>query len=115
MSERGKITDGMSEEDLNARHAEKMAKKKVAREKIMATKTGEKGLVIVHTGKGKGKSSVRRKGSVVLMTYYCALKSLSGVCAISSAYIASTLSPYSCALSSTRAPRTPAFQQRAIA
>ena len=57
MSERGKITDGMSEEDLNARHAEKMAKKKAAREKIMATKTGEKGLVIVHTGKGKGKSS----------------------------------------------------------
>ncbi len=41
----------------DARHAEKMAKKKAAREKIMATKTGEKGLVIVHTGKGKGKSS----------------------------------------------------------
>lgn len=39
------------------RHATKMAKKKVARDKIMATKTGEKGLVIVHTGKGKGKSS----------------------------------------------------------
>jgi cob(I)alamin adenosyltransferase len=57
MSEREKITDGMSEEELNARHAEKMAKKKAAREKIMATKTGEKGLVIVHTGKGKGKSS----------------------------------------------------------
>ncbi|MEM5474175.1 cob(I)yrinic acid a,c-diamide adenosyltransferase [Hoeflea sp. AS60] len=57
MSERGKITDGMSEDELNARHADKMAKKKAAREKIMATKTGEKGLVIVHTGKGKGKSS----------------------------------------------------------
>ncbi|QLF70617.1 cob(I)yrinic acid a,c-diamide adenosyltransferase [Peteryoungia desertarenae] len=39
------------------RHAEKMAKKKAARDKIMATKTDEKGLVIVHTGKGKGKSS----------------------------------------------------------
>ncbi|MCC5975759.1 MAG: cob(I)yrinic acid a,c-diamide adenosyltransferase [Rubellimicrobium sp.] len=39
------------------RHAAKMAKKKAARDKIMATKTGEKGLVIVHTGKGKGKSS----------------------------------------------------------
>ena len=38
-------------------HAMKMAKKKVARDKIMATKTDEKGLVIVHTGKGKGKSS----------------------------------------------------------
>ena len=41
----------------NARHAEKMAKKKVARDKIMATKDGEKGLIIVHTGAGKGKSS----------------------------------------------------------
>ncbi len=39
------------------RHAAKMAKKKAARDKIMATKTGEKGLVIVHTGKGKGKST----------------------------------------------------------
>ena len=39
------------------RHNEKMAKKKAARDKIMATKTEEKGLVIVHTGKGKGKSS----------------------------------------------------------
>ncbi|MGB0662119.1 MAG: cob(I)yrinic acid a,c-diamide adenosyltransferase [Mangrovicoccus sp.] len=40
-----------------ARHAEKMAKKKASRDKIMATKTEERGLVIVHTGKGKGKSS----------------------------------------------------------
>ena len=39
------------------RHAMKMAKKKAARDKIMATKTAEKGLIIVHTGKGKGKSS----------------------------------------------------------
>ncbi len=39
------------------RHASKMAKKKAARDKIMSTKTEEKGLVIVHTGKGKGKSS----------------------------------------------------------
>ena len=39
------------------RHAMKMAKKKAARDKIMATKTEEKGLVIVHTGKGKGKST----------------------------------------------------------
>ncbi|MCY4185709.1 MAG: cob(I)yrinic acid a,c-diamide adenosyltransferase [Rhodobacteraceae bacterium] len=39
------------------RHKVKMAKKKVARDKIMATKTESKGLVIVHTGKGKGKSS----------------------------------------------------------
>lgn len=47
----------MSEEELNARHAEKMRKKKAARDKIMATKTIEKGLLIVHTGKGKGKST----------------------------------------------------------
>jgi len=47
----------MSEDQINARHAEKMAKKKAAREKILATKTIEKGLLIVHTGKGKGKST----------------------------------------------------------
>jgi cob(I)alamin adenosyltransferase len=40
-----------------ARHAAKMAKKKAARDKIMAAKEGEKGLIIVHTGAGKGKSS----------------------------------------------------------
>ena len=39
------------------RHAMKMAKKKAARDKIMATKTDEKGLIVVHTGKGKGKST----------------------------------------------------------
>ena len=43
--------------DDPARHASKMAKKKVARDKIMATKTDEKGLIVVHTGKGKGKST----------------------------------------------------------
>ena len=37
--------------------AEKMRKKKAARDKIMATKTGEKGLLIVNTGTGKGKTS----------------------------------------------------------
>jgi cob(I)alamin adenosyltransferase len=41
----------------NARHAEKARKHKAARDKIMATKTGEKGLLIVHTGTGKGKTS----------------------------------------------------------
>ena len=41
----------------DARHAVKMAKKKAARDKIMAGKVGEKGLIIVHTGAGKGKSS----------------------------------------------------------
>ena len=41
----------------DARHAAKMAKKKAARDRIMATKTEERGLVVVHTGRGKGKSS----------------------------------------------------------
>ena len=36
---------------------QKAAKKKAARDKILATKTIEKGLLIVHTGKGKGKST----------------------------------------------------------
>jgi len=45
------------EEELNRRHAYKMAKKKQLRDKILATKTIEKGLIIVHTGKGKGKST----------------------------------------------------------
>lgn len=44
-------------DDENARHAEKMAKVKAARDRMMADRQGEKGLIIVHTGKGKGKSS----------------------------------------------------------
>lgn len=52
-----KKTDAMTEEERNAYHAEKMRKKKEARDKILATKTEEKGLIIVHTGKGKGKST----------------------------------------------------------
>jgi cob(I)alamin adenosyltransferase len=48
----------MSEkQDDYARANEKAAKKKQAREKMLATKTIEKGLLIVHTGKGKGKST----------------------------------------------------------
>ncbi|MDA0674894.1 MAG: cob(I)yrinic acid a,c-diamide adenosyltransferase [Proteobacteria bacterium] len=46
-----------TEEDLNRRHAEKMAKKKAVRDRMLATKTEERGLVIVHTGKGKGKTT----------------------------------------------------------
>jgi cob(I)alamin adenosyltransferase len=46
-----------SEEALNRRHAEKMAKRKAARTRMLATKTEERGLVIVHTGTGKGKST----------------------------------------------------------
>lgn len=44
-------------DDINERHAEKMRKIKAARDKMMLTKTEEKGLIIVHTGAGKGKSS----------------------------------------------------------
>ena len=43
--------------DLEAHHTEKMRKIKAARDKIMAGKTQERGLVIVHTGKGKGKTT----------------------------------------------------------
>jgi cob(I)alamin adenosyltransferase len=59
-SEKGAAADeeaADSEASLDARHASKMAKKKAARDRIMATKQGEKGLIIVHTGAGKGKSS----------------------------------------------------------
>lgn len=47
----------MTVDELNARHTEKMKKKKAVREKIDSSKTEEKGLLIVHTGKGKGKST----------------------------------------------------------
>ncbi len=40
-----------------ARHRAKMQKIKAARDRMMETRQGEKGLVIVHTGAGKGKSS----------------------------------------------------------
>ncbi len=43
--------------DEAARHAEKKARIKAARDRMMAEKTGEKGLVLVLTGPGKGKSS----------------------------------------------------------
>ncbi len=43
--------------DENQRHNDKMKKIKAARDKIMETKTQEKGLIMVHTGNGKGKSS----------------------------------------------------------
>jgi len=50
-------TKDMTEAELNARHSEKMRRKKEARARILATKTIEKGLLIVHSGKGKGKST----------------------------------------------------------
>jgi cob(I)alamin adenosyltransferase len=45
------------EADLNTRHNEKMKKHKAAKDKILAGKTADKGLLIVHTGAGKGKTS----------------------------------------------------------
>ncbi len=57
MAKKSQTLLNMSEEELNARHTDKMKKKKAARDKIIATKTREKGLVMVHTGKGKGKST----------------------------------------------------------
>ena len=44
-------------DDTALRHQEKKRRIKVARDKMMKTKTEEKGLIIVHTGAGKGKSS----------------------------------------------------------
>lgn len=55
--DRIKKTDLMSEAERDAYHAEKMKKKKVARDKLVAANDREKGLLIVHTGKGKGKST----------------------------------------------------------
>ncbi len=57
MAQKSDKLKNMSEAELNERHASKMKKKKAARDKIIATKTIEKGLTIVHTGKGKGKST----------------------------------------------------------
>jgi len=45
------------QDEINRRANEKSAKRKEVRDKILATKTGEKGLLMVHTGKGKGKST----------------------------------------------------------
>jgi cob(I)alamin adenosyltransferase len=51
------MNETTSDDTVNQRHADKMRKHKAARDKIMAGKTGEKGLLIVHTGSGKGKTS----------------------------------------------------------
>ncbi len=45
------------EQDEEARHKAKMANRKVIQDKEVALKTVEKGLLVVHTGKGKGKST----------------------------------------------------------
>ena len=47
----------ITEDEINARANLKARKRKEARDRMLATKTIEKGLLIVHTGKGKGKST----------------------------------------------------------
>ncbi len=47
----------MSDDDEAARHRAKMAKRKAVQDAEVAGKTIEKGLLIVHTGPGKGKST----------------------------------------------------------
>ena len=46
-----------SEDEINRLHREKMERRQAARRKVLATKTEERGLLIVHTGAGKGKST----------------------------------------------------------
>ncbi|WP_294306259.1 cob(I)yrinic acid a,c-diamide adenosyltransferase [uncultured Sphingomonas sp.] len=41
----------------DAEHAERMAKKKAVQDSKVAARDAEKGLIIVHTGKGKGKTT----------------------------------------------------------
>ena len=45
------------EDEIDRLHNEKMARRQAARRKVLATKTEERGLLIVHTGAGKGKST----------------------------------------------------------
>lgn len=49
--------DAITQGTDHTRHNERMRKLKVARDKMQARKTIERGLLIVHTGNGKGKSS----------------------------------------------------------
>lgn len=51
------LADAVEDEAGQQRHAEKMARKKAARDRQAAQRTQEKGLLLVHTGKGKGKST----------------------------------------------------------
>src|SRR6266478_3996851 len=45
------------EDEINRVHREKMERRQAARRRVLATKTEERGLLIVHTGAGKGKST----------------------------------------------------------
>jgi len=51
------MADAADASDRDARHNTKMKKVKAAHDRIVAAKTREKGLLIVHTGNGKGKTS----------------------------------------------------------
>ncbi|HCP00245.1 MAG TPA: cob(I)yrinic acid a,c-diamide adenosyltransferase [Rhodospirillaceae bacterium] len=51
------MNDTAKNEDDDARWAEKKRKQKAARDRMLATKTRQKGLLMVHTGKGKGKTT----------------------------------------------------------
>ncbi|WP_299440016.1 cob(I)yrinic acid a,c-diamide adenosyltransferase [uncultured Rhodospira sp.] len=57
MSDESPDPEATDDDDADVRHSAKMRKKKAARDRMMAGKSGEKGLLIVHTGPGKGKSS----------------------------------------------------------
>lgn len=46
-----------AEAEINRLHREKMERRQAARRKVLATKTEERGLLIVHTGSGKGKTT----------------------------------------------------------
>lgn len=51
------MSDTLTEDQKNEAHNERMKQIKAMRDRLMQHKTGEKGLIMVHTGDGKGKSS----------------------------------------------------------
>ncbi len=51
------MSEPSDEAEINRRANEKRRKHKAAKDKMLATKTREGGLIMVHTGKGKGKTT----------------------------------------------------------
>ena len=51
------MSDPLTEDEINRLHREKMERRQAARRRVLATKTEERGLLIVHTGSGKGKTT----------------------------------------------------------
>src|ERR1700675_2654882 len=45
------------EDEVNRLHREKMERRQAARRKVLASRTEERGFLIVHTGAGKGKTT----------------------------------------------------------